>query len=71
LARAIDSDRLPAHIAIIMDGSGRWAKRRGQLRVAGHKADYQKRNRRFGGLGAPATLRDDNRLSEAVGIPAR
>jgi undecaprenyl diphosphate synthase len=38
LARAIDPERLPAHIAIIMDGNGRWAKRRGQLRVAGHKA---------------------------------
>ena len=38
LARAIDPARLPAHIAIIMDGNGRWARRRGQLRVAGHKA---------------------------------
>jgi undecaprenyl diphosphate synthase len=38
LARALNPDRLPAHIAIIMDGNGRWARRRGQLRVAGHKA---------------------------------
>ena len=38
LARALNSERLPAHIAIIMDGNGRWARRRGQLRVAGHKA---------------------------------
>ncbi len=38
LARAVDPGRLPAHIAIIMDGNGRWARRRGQLRVAGHKA---------------------------------
>jgi len=38
LARAIDPDRLPAHIAIIMDGNGRWAKRRNLPRVAGHKA---------------------------------
>jgi len=38
LARAVDPRRLPAHIAIIMDGNGRWARRRGQLRVAGHKA---------------------------------
>ena len=38
LARAIDPARLPAHIAIIMDGNGRWAKRRGLPRVAGHKA---------------------------------
>jgi undecaprenyl diphosphate synthase len=38
LARSVDPGRLPAHIAIIMDGNGRWARRRGQLRVAGHKA---------------------------------
>ena len=38
LATAIDPDRLPAHIAIIMDGNGRWAKRRNLPRVAGHKA---------------------------------
>jgi undecaprenyl diphosphate synthase len=38
LAQAIDPDRLPAHIAIIMDGNGRWAKRRALPRVAGHKA---------------------------------
>src|SRR5277367_2968384 len=38
LASAIDPDRLPAHIAIIMDGNGRWARRRNLPRVAGHKA---------------------------------
>ncbi len=38
IARAIDPARLPAHIAIIMDGNGRWARRRGLPRVAGHKA---------------------------------
>ena len=38
LARALNPARLPAHIAVIMDGNGRWARRRGQLRVAGHKA---------------------------------
>jgi undecaprenyl diphosphate synthase len=38
LANAIDPDRLPAHIAIIMDGNGRWAKRRNLPRVAGHRA---------------------------------
>jgi undecaprenyl diphosphate synthase len=38
LAQAIDSARLPAHIAIIMDGNGRWAGRRFLPRVAGHKA---------------------------------
>lgn len=38
LANAIDPQRLPAHIAIIMDGNGRWAKRRSLPRVAGHSA---------------------------------
>jgi undecaprenyl diphosphate synthase len=38
LATAIDPDRLPAHIAIIMDGNGRWAARRCLPRVAGHRA---------------------------------
>jgi undecaprenyl diphosphate synthase len=38
LALAIDPARLPAHIAIIMDGNGRWAQNRGLPRVAGHKA---------------------------------
>jgi undecaprenyl diphosphate synthase len=38
LARAIDPERLPAHVAVIMDGNGRWAKRRNLPRVAGHKA---------------------------------
>ncbi len=38
LANAIDPKRLPSHIAIIMDGNGRWASRRRLPRVAGHKA---------------------------------
>ena len=38
LAHAIDPNRIPAHIAIIMDGNGRWAGRRRLPRVAGHKA---------------------------------
>src|SRR5689334_15113936 len=38
LAQAIDPARPPAHIAIIMDGNGRWAGRRRLPRVAGHKA---------------------------------
>jgi undecaprenyl diphosphate synthase len=33
----IDPKNLPAHIAIIMDGNGRWAKNRGKLRVFGHE----------------------------------
>jgi len=35
---SLDPARLPHHIAIIMDGNGRWAKRRHMPRVAGHKA---------------------------------
>jgi undecaprenyl diphosphate synthase len=38
LAQAIDPQRLPSHIAIIMDGNGRWANRRSLPRVAGHSA---------------------------------
>lgn len=33
----IDRDRLPRHIAIIMDGNGRWARSRGLPRIAGHR----------------------------------
>src|SRR4051794_12750684 len=38
LASALDPGRIPAHIAIIMDGNGRWAKRRSLPRFAGHRA---------------------------------
>lgn len=34
----VDMERLPRHVAIIMDGNGRWAKRRGLPRTAGHAA---------------------------------
>ena len=37
-AGQVDMSRLPRHIAIIMDGNGRWAKKRGLPRTAGHKA---------------------------------
>src|SRR6056297_167352 len=33
----IRKDRLPKHIAVIMDGNGRWAKKRGSQRIFGHK----------------------------------
>jgi undecaprenyl diphosphate synthase len=38
LARAVDFTRLPIHIAIIMDGNGRWAAKRHLPRVQGHQA---------------------------------
>ncbi len=41
LAESLDPQRLPQHIAIIMDGNGRWAKRRNLPRVAGHKAGVE------------------------------
>ncbi len=36
LKSRIDPDRLPGHVAIIMDGNGRWAKQRGKPRIFGH-----------------------------------
>ncbi|MCU0241727.1 MAG: isoprenyl transferase [Vicinamibacteria bacterium] len=38
LARGLDFTRLPRHIAIIMDGNGRWAKERHKRRIEGHRA---------------------------------
>jgi undecaprenyl diphosphate synthase len=38
LVRRIEMDRLPRHVAIIMDGNGRWAKARNLPRVEGHRA---------------------------------
>lgn len=38
---SIDKDRLPIHIAIIMDGNGRWAKKRSLPRTFGHKAGVE------------------------------
>ncbi len=40
-AEALDPNRLPVHVAIIMDGNGRWAKKRGLPRVAGHRAGVE------------------------------
>ncbi len=37
LLEAIDRNKLPAHIAVIMDGNGRWARERGKDRVYGHQ----------------------------------
>jgi undecaprenyl diphosphate synthase len=38
LARQVQFDRLPAHVAVIMDGNGRWAAQRHLPRVEGHRA---------------------------------
>ena len=41
LARQIDFDRLPRHLAVIMDGNGRWAAQRHLPRVEGHRAGIE------------------------------
>lgn len=41
LYEKLDPARLPQHVAIIMDGNGRWARRRHLPRVAGHKAGVE------------------------------
>ncbi|MGB9887578.1 MAG: isoprenyl transferase [Moorellales bacterium] len=41
LRLTVDPGRLPRHIAIIMDGNGRWARRRGLPRVMGHRAGVE------------------------------
>ncbi len=56
LARGLDFDRLPRHIAIIMDGNGRWAAQRHLPRVEGHRA----------GIDA---VRDTVETSARLGIP--
>jgi len=38
LKSRIDLERLPSHVAIIMDGNGRWAKQRGKPRTFGHQS---------------------------------
>jgi undecaprenyl diphosphate synthase len=41
LPTALDPGQLPAHIAVIMDGNGRWARQRGLPRVMGHRAGVE------------------------------
>jgi len=53
----LDSASLPRHIAIIMDGNGRWARRRHMPRVAGHRAGV-------------AAVRSTVETAARVGIPA-
>ncbi len=53
----LDPGRLPKHIAIIMDGNGRWAKRRHLPRVAGHRAGV-------------ASVRSTVETAARIGIPA-
>jgi undecaprenyl diphosphate synthase len=55
--RRLDPARLPRHIAIIMDGNGRWARRRHLPRVAGHRAGV-------------AAVRSTVETAARIGIPA-
>lgn len=41
LEKEIDRENLPGHVGVIMDGNGRWAKKRGLPRSAGHRAGAQ------------------------------
>ena len=41
LKEQINIERLPKHIAVIMDGNGRWAKERGKPRIFGHRSALQ------------------------------
>lgn len=40
-SQGIDGKKLPRHIAIIMDGNGRWAKKRGKPRIFGHRVGME------------------------------
>lgn len=51
----LDMDRIPRHIAIIMDGNGRWAERRGMPRAVGHRAGVE-------------TLKEIVRCSDKIGV---
>jgi len=42
ICRGIDRSKLPAHVAVIMDGNGRWARKRGLPRAAGHRAGVER-----------------------------
>ena len=41
LRARLDPSRMPAHVAIIMDGNGRWARERGMPRLEGHRRGYK------------------------------
>src|SRR5262245_66200811 len=56
LARQVNFEQLPRHVAIIMDGNGRWAAQRHLPRVEGHRAGI-------------ASVRDVVETSARLGIP--
>ncbi len=50
LRASVAGNGLPKHVAIIMDGNGRWAMRRGMPRIAGHKKGADTVRLRHGGV---------------------
>lgn len=52
---ALDVNRIPQHVAIIMDGNGRWARARGKNRLSGHKSGIE-------------AVRESIRMASDVGI---
>ena len=78
ISARLDPDRMPEHVAIIMDGNGRWATERGVPRIIGHQEGYQtvlKIVRAAGGLNLKAltlyTFSSENwrRPQEEVDLP--
>ncbi len=55
LYQLIDQERIPYHVAIIMDGNGRWARKRGLPRIAGHRAGID-------------SLRETIRIAREIGV---
>ena len=51
----IDPNKIPNHVAIIMDGNGRWAKKRAMNRIRGHEEGTE-------------SVRDNVRTSREIGI---
>ncbi len=56
LKERINQDNLPAHVAVIMDGNGRWAKQRGKQRIFGHEHGVE-------------AVRDTVKAAAEIGIP--
>ena len=54
--RNIDRDNQPRHVAVIMDGNGRWAEQRSLPRIAGHQAGVE-------------SVRETVRTCRELGIP--
>ena len=56
-AKTLEKEFLPRHVAIIMDGNGRWAQKRGMPRTFGHKAGVE-------------ALREIIKYSDELGVEA-